>query len=379
MKVIEFFSCSGGMAEGARRAGLPVTTAFDRDADACASYAANLGHQPIRLDVRDLLRMVQAGLSFGPIDLLVADPPCTPWSRAGRRRGVDDPRDMLGSTVELIRLLRPTAYMIANVPGLDDERNWSVVQRTIGSLGHSGYCARDFVRLDAADYGVPQRRVRPFWFGHRVGPCLTWPSRTHGDAEACAGAVLPGALALQPWVTCREALAQLTPVEMGRPVRLRWKDSSDHAPSSPSKPARTLTTNSHSDGALLAVSDSHPPSHADRPSHTIAASRPSNGAAVLEWPWDRPSTVVCAGEVLAPFGRNGREGESQRGHERAIKLSPVAAALLQGFPRGWHFAGQTKASVWSQIGQAMPPPLAAAVFGAVRQWLDVHARQGGAA
>jgi hypothetical protein len=62
--------------------------AFDYDADACASYETNLGHAPVRLDVRDLVRMARAGWRPSePIDLLVADPPCTPWSRAGKRQG----------------------------------------------------------------------------------------------------------------------------------------------------------------------------------------------------------------------------------------------------------------------------------------------------
>ena len=67
------------------------------------------------MDVRDLLRMVQGGWRPGPIDLLIADPPCTPWSRAGKRLGQEDERDMMATTVELVRLLKPRAYLIANV------------------------------------------------------------------------------------------------------------------------------------------------------------------------------------------------------------------------------------------------------------------------
>jgi len=203
--VIELFPCSGGMAEGLRRAGITIDMAFDSDADACTSYAANLGHAPVRIDVNDLARMARAGWRPGPIDLLVADPPCTPWSRAGKRQGRDDERDMLDVTVELVRLLRPRAYLIANVPGLDDGPNWPIVQETIGGLARDGYCVRDFARLDAADFGVPQHRVRPFWYGHLDGPCLVWPSRTHGAPHECAP-TLPGVARLTPWVTCRQAL-----------------------------------------------------------------------------------------------------------------------------------------------------------------------------
>lgn len=49
----------------------------------------------------------------------------------------------------------------------------------------------------------------------------------------------------------------------------------------------------------------------------------------------------------------------------AIKLSEKAAAILQGFPPGWVFAGKTKRARWAQIGMAMPPPLAEAVGRAI--------------
>src|SRR6187549_508632 len=106
---IELFPCSGGMAEGFRRAGVTFDLAFDLDPNACESYERNLGHRPEQMDVRDLLADVRlageaaAPLFFGsPISLFVADPPCTPWSRAGKRLGVADERDMLQDTCELI-------------------------------------------------------------------------------------------------------------------------------------------------------------------------------------------------------------------------------------------------------------------------------------
>lgn len=392
MLAIELNGCSGGMAEGFRRAGITFTWCFDWDPDACASYERNLGHRPVRMDIRDLVRMARGGWSPGEVDLLVADPPCTPWSRAGKRQGIADERDMLEETCELIGILRPRAFLIGNVPGLQDSTSWHIVQRVIGGLGRHGYCVADYAQLDAADYGVPQRRIRPFWFGHLTGPCLVWPAPTH--AAPTATAALPG-LALQPWVTCRQALAHLPPEEMGRPVRLRWKPTDDHRPSAVDEPAKTLTRNTHSDGSLL-VNGRHQPAEPNAPAPTVAAKARSHGAHVLraewpwdrpatticrddripppghhdsgsylsakEWPWDRPSTVVCAGlDRLAPPDRSGSHGDQQSGHPNAIVLSERAAAILQGFPEGWLFSGKTKRARWSQIGQAMPPALAAAV------------------
>lgn len=85
----------------------------------------------------------------------------------------------------------------------------------------------------------------------------------------------------------------------------------------------------------------------------------------MPWPWDRPSTTVCAAiDKIAPAGEHaGQFGPN------AIVLSEKAAAILQGFPDGWHFAGATKKARWSQLGQAMPPALAEAVARSVAEQL----------
>lgn len=387
MNVVELFGCSGGMAEGARRAGVEISLAVDWSADACASYEANLGHRPVQMDAADLLRMLRSGWTISPIDLLIADPPCTPWSRAGKRMGQEDPRDMLATTVEIIRATQPKTWLVANVPGLDDEPNLPVVQRTIGSL--RGYCV-DFARLDAADYGVPQHRVRPFWFGHQLGtPCVQWPSRTHGETDARA-VPLPCVESLLPYVTCRQALDHLPPSEIGHPIRLRWRtcSSAQHG-SVLDKPALVVGTSNLSDGNVLVSGptprERHPRSHIDEPGRTITTST-SNGAATLfdgpnhrpsradmpartltqnshsDGAYDRPSPVVMADDRLPPPGHH--YGSNLSGPS-AIKLSEKAAAILQGFPESWKFVGKTKRSRWQQIGMAMPPPLAEAVFRAI--------------
>lgn len=269
---VEIFSCAGGMAEGFRRAGVTFDIAVDLAEDHCSSYERNIGHRPYRIDARDLLRMVQRGLFRAELDLLVADPPCTPWSRAGKRLGTSDERDMLGVTCDLITLLRPRRYLIGNVPGLDDLVNLHVVHATIGALSAHGYCVADFARLDAANYGVPQHRIRPFWFGHREGPCIRWPAPTHGDPlEATVHAPLPG-LALRPWVTCRDALGHLSPADLGRAVKMRRREqhSAQHG-SVLERPARVVGTSNLSDGNVLTYDAHHPPSFADAPAMTVRA------------------------------------------------------------------------------------------------------------
>jgi site-specific DNA-cytosine methylase len=435
---VELYPSSGGMAEGFRRAGVRFDVAFDKDPDACDSYEKNHGHRPIQIDVNDLGRMVAAGWTSTPIGLLVADPPCTPWSRAGKRAGTDDPRDCLRITAELIRVLRPRAYLIGNVPGLQDSTSWHVVQDVIGGLAAHGYCVVDYSSLDAADYGVPQHRIRPFWFGHLDGPCIQWPAPTHG---APSEQLAIGAHGLTPWVTCRQALGHLPLEQLGRPVRLRHAvtdghpvampdglsptirgggaghsaphvvlANDKHLPSGPDEPAKTIAAKIRGNGGqVLATHPRHPVSDVDSPSRAIKTNggRAAQGGAVLsvqdppqpkkrnpstrgpqrlragdpdepakvvladidaighsspklEWPWDRPSTTVCSRDTIPPPGHHPETG-SILSMPNAIILSERAAAILQGFPDTWVFAGATKRARWSQLGQAMPPPLAEAV------------------
>lgn len=307
---LEIFSCAGGMSEGFRRAGVIFDMAVDYNADNCDSYEANHGHRPVRMDAVDLLRMVRLGWKVD-VDLLVADPPCTPWSRAGKRLGTADERDMLEVTCDLIALLQPRRYLIGNVPGLEDSGNLGTVQRFIGGLSQYGYCVADFASLNAAAYGTPQHRWRPFWFGHLTGPCITWPAPTHGDpVDPTVHSPLPG-MGLIPWVTCRQALGHLSEAELGRTVKMKRADARHPVPdagrpsttirgggdghsapqvkvgvirtSREDSPARTLTTQSRAMGhaSTIVLNERHAPATGDAPAPTLGAKQRGQGAKTL--------------------------------------------------------------------------------------------------
>lgn len=333
LRAIEICCCAGGMALGFRRAGIEFAFAFDKDADACNSYEHNLGHRPVRMDVHDLLRLVEGGWrpGEGEVDLVVADPPCTPYSTAGRRRGIHDERDCLRAVVEIVRILKPQAFLLGNVPGLQNENHDADRRSTIGSLCYDGYCIDEAV-LDAASFGVAQRRIRPFWYVHSGGPCLTWPAATHGPPSSQGQ--LPGA-ELLPWVTCRDVLSDLPQRDIGKARRVHVGQGNWHHPADVDQPSPVLTT--------------------------------TTPGMLLTWPWDRPSTTVTTeARIPAP----GHKSTSRRTFDECIVLSERARARLQGFPDEWKFIGKTKRSRNSQLGQAMCPALAEAVARSIVEWFD---------
>lgn len=389
MKALEIFPCSGGMAEGFRRAGIVFDWAFDHSKEACDSYEANHGHRPVQMDARDLLRLVQSGWRPAEqLDLVVADPPCTPWSRAGKRLGVEDERDMLNVPTEVIRLLRPRAYLIGNVPGLDDSTQWHHLQTALAPLRKAGYCIANYASLDAADYGVPQHRVRPFWFGHIEGPCLRWPLPTHGPPASS----LPG-LGLKPWVTCRDALGHLVGEALGHARSLRYrgaKATTEAQRKKAGKKARASRLDEPAEvvraraDAVLALgrpvhqkfNQKHQPSQPSQPSHTITASGARHQSNCIAWPWERPATTVTSTDRLPPRGHHPESG-SILSQPNAVALSEQAGLILQGFPETWKLLSDTKTGRWSMLGQAMPPALAEAVAGGVVEHfaaLDGNAR-----
>lgn len=414
---IEVCCCMGGMAEGFRRAGVTFDIAVDKDPAAVESYEANHGHRPIQMDVHDLIRLARLGAFAPQVDLLVADPPCTPWSMAGDRKGLEDERDLLREVVELLNLLRPTRWLIGNVPGLDKGDNWRDVVLPViyAPMEAAGYHV-DYISLDAADFGVPQRRIRPFWFGHAADePCIRWPVPTHAPPP-----VLPG-VGLRPWVSCGEALSEAFGPretwgpEVGRRVRMRrrWANSLQHGSvtdrpartvgtsnlsdgnvideateaerklrkagrkpraSTPDEPAHTVTTRENGDGNVLNAK--HPPSEIDEPSRTVCAKHRggAQGAMAIlthdvHHPPMREDLPANGGATRAM-----RDELTQPGHHdpnvsgsgnSGILLSERALLVLQGFPLDWTVAGRTKTARMSQIGQAMPPKLAEVVALAV--------------
>lgn len=150
-------------------------------------------------------------------------------------------------------------------------------------------------------------------------------------------------------------------------------------------PSYTLTSKGDGRGAqgacVLSLADPEGDRREHRhPGKKARASRPAEPAGVvttrengdgniLEWPWDRSATTVTARAGLAPPGHHD-ESFAVMSLPEAIVLSEKAAAILQGFPEGWVFHGATKRSRWSQLGQAMPPPLAHAVAGAVKRQME---------
>lgn len=161
---VDLFSGCGGLTLGLKNAGFQVLGAVDNDALSMETYKAN--HAEVttwQLDIRKLparTMMRELRLRPGQLDLLAGCPPCQAFSTMrtlnGSKRTRDVRNDLVFDFLRFVRLLRPKSVMLENVPGLAKDRRISLFKSGLCRLGYTYRCEV----LNAADYGVPQRRRR---------------------------------------------------------------------------------------------------------------------------------------------------------------------------------------------------------------------------
>lgn len=170
---IDLFCGAGGLTRGLRRAGFRVSGAIELDLLAASTYRSNFPE--VRLweaDIRSVpVTKVMSALKLrrGRLDLLAACPPCEGFStmrtRNGYRRPRDERNDLVFELIRFIRGLHPKVVMIENVPGLARNYRLAMVKRAMKDLGYRIRCEV----VDAADFGVPQRRRRLLVVASRLG------------------------------------------------------------------------------------------------------------------------------------------------------------------------------------------------------------------
>lgn len=386
-KALDLCAGAGGLSLGLQRAGFRVQ-GIELDADAVDTHQRNVGPCE-RLSVRRY-RPTE------PYDLVAGGVPCQPFSAAGLRLGLEDPRYLVPDFLRIAKEAEARAVLLENVRGLvRDSRAFRAVLDLFEAEYHTTWTV-----LDAADQGVPQNRDRVFVVGFKSAENrarFKFPSLTHWP---------PGSLFGAPYRTVREALSlgsgahtnldlpapcvtateQKSAMSGSQPMgrRRRASERLSEALGALDRPAPCVRANSGHETADKARASRRPMANVmaelgalDRPSPVITAGGTEGGggaepianrnqrrelhdaieaAAGLA---DRPATTVRGDPRLAIAGHHDRQ---QNG---AVRLTVEQCALLQGFPAGWAWTGN-KGSQHRQVGNAVPPALAEAMGRAVR-------------
>lgn len=187
---IDVFCGAGGLALGLEWAGWETLAAVDFDKYAVASFNRNISPVAFVGDMTDdtvHARLVQAAGNRGARPLaLVGGPPCQGFSTGGKRRSVDDDRNKLHERyASLLKKLKPDVFVFENVTGLLTMQGGRFVAHILEGLRDAGYEVALW-RLNAAHYGVPQRRERVVIVGVPTGSALpkqpsAWTALSGGD------------------------------------------------------------------------------------------------------------------------------------------------------------------------------------------------------
>jgi DNA (cytosine-5)-methyltransferase 1 len=202
LKCVDLFAGAGGFSLAAQHANIQVVAAVELNKYACDTYRANLierckveSERPTLYskNIMDLSPALLNDSHFSKgesCDIVLGGPPCQGFSvHRIKGAGVDDPRnELILRYFEYVRVLQPKAFLMENVPGILWPRHKKFLDAFMAESDNSGYRIIGPLRLDARNYGVPQRRLRVFILGIRkdvIFDDAVWPPRpTHRDPKA---------------------------------------------------------------------------------------------------------------------------------------------------------------------------------------------------
>lgn len=336
---VSLFSGAGGLDLGLEIAGWRNLYASDVDDAAVATLVSNRGKRVGQTTVLDDTLIEQAdarnltgkqilskvGLARGDVPLLVGGPPCQSWSSAGHQKGFEDPRGRLfDDFIRVANQLDVRWLIFENVRGLltargPDGRPGTALELIRRKLLNAGF-QTDVTLVNAADYGVGQRRVRLIVFGYRSGDPLTFPQPTHDKAPET------GFRRLKPWVTLGDVLAEIEPLS---PAEIR-------------RPSPSLFEQMKHLPAGTGV----------KSAGKAEATRPGG-----HWGYKQGAFIADLAKPARTVTANAQQDWIRDPVHGLRKLAPRECAAIQSFPPNWEFQGKD-ADQYRLIGNAVPPRLA---------------------
>ena len=339
-RVIDLFAGVGGLSLGFEKKGFDVVLANEYDASIATSYIAN--HKNTKMIVGDITSLDLEdtfGKLAGTIDVVIGGPPCQGFSQKGQRKTIHDERNFLFKYyVSVVELVKPKYFVMENVPNLLTAEGGYFrheIEELFNKLGYS----LEYGVLNASDYGVPQNRRRAVIIGKLDGdaPKLPVPKRNN--------------------VTIWDAISDLAYLESG-------EGSEEQEYKYPAESDYEKMLRKDSSKLFNHIATKHSPLALER----LALIPPNAGREVLpeehltksiySGTWTRMKKDEISVTITTRFDTPSSGKFTHPFLNRTITVRE--AARIQSFPDNFHFVGN-KGSQMKQVGNAVPPLLAAAI------------------
>jgi DNA (cytosine-5)-methyltransferase 1 len=385
MKSLELFSGAGGLALGTAMAGFEHEAVIELDHDSCETLRLNKQRNVRPMTEWEVIEADIRHFDYAPfgdaIGFIAGGVPCQPFSLGGKHRGHEDARDMFPEFIRAVDALQPQAFLVENVKGLLRQNFADYFEYIILRLSHPMIEARKsqtwrdhraelervhtagkptkldynvvFQLLNAADFGVPQRRERVFIVGFRSDLGVRWsfPAPTHSreallrsmwvDGDYWERHRIPARSRPRPNEQLARSIADLR-------GKFFWDDDT--------QPWRTVR-DAISGLRSLKPGETDP----DDPNHFLNPGARSYKGHTGS-PWDEPAKTLKAGDHGVPGGEN----TLAIGGGETRYFSPRECARIQTFPDEYRITGSWTEQM-RQMGNAVPVTLAEAVS------RDIHA------
>ena len=307
LKVVSLFAGAGGLDLGLQNAGHKLVWANDFDPNSCQTYSENIGGHIFCCDVADVVPSC-----LPKYDLLVGGFPCQGFSRANIHRVQGDKRnDLYLHVIRILKETKPPFFLLENVRGILTLNKGKDFSEIIFALEESGYTVKHKV-LNAADFGVPQNRVRVIIAGVRKDLSKDFSYQYPNETHSRKGDDLP------KWVSISEALNGIgepedvlnLPNHICSKYKVTNRDFTGHRKTDPTKPSPTILARGNGGGGVCAIQ--HPNNH-----RRLSV---RESATIQTFPLD----FVFSGELMSMY--------RQVGNAVPVKL---AEKVARGFVKSW--------------------------------------------
>jgi DNA (cytosine-5)-methyltransferase 1 len=355
------------MSLGLEQAGMRVVFGADFDSDALQTHAHHFGGMSVDWDLGDPDRVAEVGhiLRAVNIDVIAGGPPCQPFSKAGRsgmrylvqhglREQHDRRRDLWESYLEIVRVAKPRAVIMENVPDMALDREMFILRSIVRRLEDWGYSVQEKV-VDTYKYGVPQFRQRLILVALAGGLQFDWPEESNRK------------------VTLGNAIRDLPPVGpkegwLSDETRHSWRTYAGPRTAF-QREMRAGVSEAHAeriyDHVTRRVRDDDAEAFEHLDTKTKYSELPDELKRYRDDIFDDKYKRLDADDLSRTITAHiAKDGYWYIHPEQNRTITIREAARIQTFPDHFRFAGPPTAA-FRQIGNAVPPKLAFAIGSAV--------------